>query len=164
MSKQNEAITAVYADEDGNILDAPGMRGMGRTGRMNVLLKPEDLIPLPESADLMLLPDRLAVGQSADGETMPISGLAVAAILPAGYTRLYMPAYERAEDAQRLPLYGYTAVVVYRASSTVRPSTRTRTRSGTRSTTTRRNSRSSSSARRRTCPATASSSRSAAAL
>lgn len=58
MSKQNEAITAVYADEDGNILDAPGMRGMGRTGRMNVLLKPEDLIPLPESADLMLLPGR----------------------------------------------------------------------------------------------------------
>ena len=114
MSKQNEAITAVYADEDGNILDAPGMRGMGRTGRMNVLLKPEDLIPLPESADLMLLPDRLAVGQSTDGETMPISGLAVAAILPAGYTRLYMPAYERAEEAQRLPLYGYTAVVVYR--------------------------------------------------
>ena len=94
MSKQNEAITAVYADEDGNILDAPGMRGMGRTGRMNVLLQAEDLIPLPESADLMLLPDRLAVGQSADGETMPISGFAVAAILPAGYTRLYMPAYE----------------------------------------------------------------------
>ena len=114
MSKQNEAITAVYADEDGNILDAPGMRGMGRTGRENILLKPEDLIPLPESADLMLLPDRLAVGQSADGETMPISGLAVAAILPASYTRLYMPAYERVEEAQRLPLYGYTAVVVYK--------------------------------------------------
>ena len=114
MSKQSEVITAVYADEDGNILDAPGMRGMGRTGRENILLKPEDLIPLPESADLMLLPDRLAVGQSADGETMPISGLAVAAILPTGYTRLYMPAYERAEEAQRLPLYGYTAVVVYK--------------------------------------------------
>ena len=28
MSKQSEVITAVYADEDGNILDAPGMRGM----------------------------------------------------------------------------------------------------------------------------------------
>ena len=51
MSKQSEVITAVYADEDGNILDAPGMRGMGRTGRENILLKPEDLIPLPESAD-----------------------------------------------------------------------------------------------------------------
>lgn len=107
-------ITAVYADEDGNILDAPGMLGMGRIGSENVLLKPDDLIKLPDSADLMLMPDHLAVGQTADGEVMPISGLAVAAILPAGYTRTYLPAYERAEDAARLPLYGYTAVVVYK--------------------------------------------------
>lgn len=107
-------ITAVYADEDGNILDAPGVRGMGRTGRENIELTPDDLIPLPESADLMLLPDHLAVGMGPDGEVMPITGLAVAAILPAGYTRLYMPAYERLAEAERLPLYGYTAVVVYR--------------------------------------------------
>ena len=107
-------ITAVYADEDGNILDAPGMLGMGRIGSENVLLKPDDLIKLPDSADLMLMPDHLAVGQTADGEVMPISGLAVAAILPAGYTRTYLPAYERAEEAARLPLYGYTAVVVYK--------------------------------------------------
>ena len=110
----SDMITAVYADEDGNILDAPGMLGMGRIGSENVLLKPDDLIKLPDSADLMLMPDHLAVGQTADGEVMPISGLAVAAILPAGYTRTYLPAYERAEDATRLPLYGYTAVVVYK--------------------------------------------------
>lgn len=110
----SDMITAVYADEDGNILDAPGMLGMGRIGSENVLLKPDDLIKLPDSADLMLMPDHLAVGQTADGEVMPISGLAVAAILPAGYTRTYLPAYERAEDAARLPLYGYTAVVVYK--------------------------------------------------
>lgn len=110
----SDMITAVYADEDGNILDAPGVRGMGRTGRENIELTPDDLIPLPESADLMLLPDHLAVGMGPDGEVMPITGLAVAAILPAGYTRLYMPAYERLAEAERLPLYGYTAVVVYR--------------------------------------------------
>ena len=110
----SDMITAVYADEDGNILDAPGMLGMGRIGSENVLLKPDDLIKLPDSADLMLMPDHLAVGQTADGEVMPISGLAVAAILPAGYTRTYLPAYERAEEAARLPLYGYTAVVVYK--------------------------------------------------
>ena len=110
----SDVITAVYADEDGNILDAPHFRGMGRTGTQNVALTPADLIPLPESADLMLLPDHLAVGMADSGEVMPITGLAVAAILPAGYTRLFMPAYERAEDAARLPLYGYTAVAVYR--------------------------------------------------
>lgn len=109
----NDFITAVYADEDGNILDASGLEGMGRTGRENVRLTPDDLIPLPESADLMLLPGHQAVGRTPDGEVLPVTGQAVAAILPAGYTRLYLPAYERAADAERLPLYGYTAVVVY---------------------------------------------------
>ncbi len=106
-------ITAVYADEEGNILDAQGIAGMGRIGRQNIDLSPEDLIPLPESADLMLLPGHQAVGRLPDGEVLPISGWAVAAILPAGYTRLCLPAYEREEDAERLALYGYTAVVVY---------------------------------------------------
>ena len=113
MTQADELITAVYADEEGNILDAAGLRGMGRLGRENVPLRPEDLIPLPESADLMLLPQHQAVGQTAEGEVLPMTGLAVAAILPAGYTRLYLPAYVREEGAQRLPLYGYTAVVVY---------------------------------------------------
>ena len=113
MTQADELITAVYADEEGNILDAAGLRGMGRLGNENVPLRPEDLIPLPESADLMLLPQHQAVGQTAEGEVLPMTGLAVAAILPAGYTRLYLPAYVREEGAQRLPLYGYTAVVVY---------------------------------------------------
>jgi pyruvate-formate lyase-activating enzyme len=106
-------ITALYADDNGEIFDAPGFAGMGRSGSENVLLKEEDLIPLPESADLMFLPDRLAMGQK-DGEVLPITGRAVAAILPAGYTRLYMPAYRVEEEAGQLPLYGYTAVVLYK--------------------------------------------------
>lgn len=114
MNRDEEFITAVYADEEGTILDAAGLRGMGRVGSKNIALRPEDLIPLPESADLMLLPDHQAVGQTSAGEILPITGTAVAAILPAGYTRLFLPAYEREEDAERLPLYGYTAVVVYR--------------------------------------------------
>lgn len=107
-------ITALYADENGEIFDVPGFAGMGRIGRETVLLTPQDLIPLPESADLMFLPDRLAIGMSPDGEILPLTGRAVAAILPAGYTRLFLPAYEKAEGAKQLPLYGYTAVVVYK--------------------------------------------------
>ena len=110
----SEQITALYADETGEIYDAPGFAAMGRTGAENVLLTPEDLIPLPESADLMFLPDRLAVGTSPEGDVLPITGRAVAAILPAGYTRIYMPAYEKAEEAEQLALYGYTAVAVYK--------------------------------------------------
>lgn len=107
-------IRALYADEDGNILDAPkGFQALARTGTDIIELSPDDLIPLPESADLMFLPDRLPLAKYGD-EIMPIMGNAVAAILPAGYTRLYMPAFKKEDDAQMLPLYGYTAVVVYK--------------------------------------------------
>lgn len=107
-------ITALYADENGEIFDAPGIGGMGRIGNDLVLLKPEDLIPLPDSADLMFLPDRQAVGQARDGELLPLIGRPVSAILPAGYTRTFLPAFQSMEDASQLPLYGYTAVVVYK--------------------------------------------------
>lgn len=106
-------ITALYADENGEIFDAPGLKGLGRIGDKITELCPEDLIPLPESADLMFLPDRQAMGV-LDGEVMPIEGRAVAAILPAGYTRLYLPAFKKEEKAAQLPLYGYTAVVLYK--------------------------------------------------
>ncbi|MBQ7478570.1 MAG: radical SAM protein [Selenomonadaceae bacterium] len=107
-------ITALYADENGEIFDAPGFAAMGRIGWKNVPLKPEDLIPLPESADLMFLPERLAMGISSEGDVMPITGQAVAALLPAGYTRLFLPACRKEEEAEQLPLYGYTAVALYK--------------------------------------------------
>ena len=51
---KREPIIALYADENGEIFDAPGILAMGREGDELRLLTPEDLIPLPESADLML--------------------------------------------------------------------------------------------------------------
>ena len=107
-------ITAVYADRRGDICEAEGMRGCGRVGSFNVSLRAADLIPLPESADLMFMPDHMAVGQGADGSEERIAGTAVAAILPQGYTRTHLPAFDRMADAAPLPLYGYTAVVSYR--------------------------------------------------
>ena len=59
-------IRALYADEDGNILDAPkGFQALARTGTDIIELSPDDLIPLPESADLMFLPDRLPLAKYA---------------------------------------------------------------------------------------------------
>lgn len=107
-------IIALYADENGEIFDAPGIAAMGREGNDIRLLTPADLIPLPESADLSYLPDRQAVGMTADGEVLPLTGNAVAALLPAGYTRTMLPAFQRDEAASPLPLYGYTAVCVYK--------------------------------------------------
>lgn len=106
-------ITAVYADERGEIFDMPGYDAVGRIGGETMTLQKEDLIPLPESADLMFLPGRLAVGLQ-DGKLMPLQGRAVAAILPAGYTRTHLPAFQKAEGEAPLPLYGYTAVVLYK--------------------------------------------------
>lgn len=106
-------ITALYADENGEIFDAPNVGGVARSGNEIFPLKAEHLIPLPEYADLMYLPERRAMG-ILENEIMPISGRAVAAILPAGYTRLFFPAYEKEDGAEMLPLFGYTAVVLYK--------------------------------------------------
>ncbi|MBR2179347.1 MAG: radical SAM protein [Selenomonadaceae bacterium] len=107
-------ITALYADKNGEIFDAPDIIGVGRIGSDIVKLQPEDLIKLPDSADLMFLPNRRAVGLTKSGELKVIKGQAVSAILPAGYTRTHLPAFECETACQMLPLYGYTAVVLYR--------------------------------------------------
>ena len=112
--RHSDEITAVYADKHGNIRTAEGVRAMGRIGTENVPLTSADIIPLPESADLMFMPEHTSVGQTADGMETRIAGTAVAAILPQGYTRTHLPAFVRADDAAPLPLYGYTAVVSHR--------------------------------------------------
>ncbi|MBQ6005872.1 MAG: radical SAM protein [Selenomonadaceae bacterium] len=106
-------ITALIADERGNIFDVPNVEGVGRVGEKFFKLKPEDLIKLPESADLMFLPKRRAIGFSR-GEFITLQGQAVSAILPQGYTRTHLPAFKKNSRAQILPLYGYTAVVLYK--------------------------------------------------
>lgn len=106
-------IFALIADERGNIFDVPEFEGVGRVGEIFFKLKPENLIKLPESADLMFLPQRQAVGFKR-GEFISLDGLAVSAILPQGYTRTHIPAFKKAPNAKILPLYGYTAVVLYK--------------------------------------------------
>lgn len=110
----NSCITALYADENGNICEADGLQALGRIGEAHVPLATEDLIPLPDSADLMFLPAHYAVGQKGDGSLKILGGMAVAAILPQGYTRTHLPGFYREDGAAPLPLYGYTAVAVYR--------------------------------------------------
>ena len=68
-------ITAVYADRRGNICEAEGVSGMGRIGAQNVMLTAADLIPLPESADLMFMPEHSGVGQDAHGTEVRLAGI-----------------------------------------------------------------------------------------
>ena len=106
---------ALYANKQGEIYDAPGYQPAARIGNHIVPLMPEDLIPLPEGAELMYLPERSAtVFREGKIMTLPGEALAVAAMLPVGYTRTHLPAFERLPAAPVLPLYGYTAVALYR--------------------------------------------------
>ena len=112
--ESNEIVTALYADGDGEIYDAPNVAALAKIGNDIVELTADDLIPLPPNSELMLLPGRLAMGRLPNGEAMPLSGTAVAAMLPVGYTRTHLPAFKKdSDDAAMLPLYGYTAVALY---------------------------------------------------
>lgn len=107
-------LTALYADKKGEIFDAPGIQAVGRVGYDEVKLHLEDMIPMPEGAVLAFLPGRTALGISKD-KIAPIQGkvLAVAVMLPAGYTRTHVPAFLKHVDAPILPLYGYAAAALY---------------------------------------------------
>ncbi|HET7815385.1 MAG TPA: radical SAM protein [Candidatus Baltobacteraceae bacterium] len=67
-----------------------------------------ELIPAPPGAVPMILPGRSPLLRTGSAKRR----FALAAILPAGYTRLLLPAYGRAIDAPALPLFGYTYACV----------------------------------------------------
>jgi pyruvate-formate lyase-activating enzyme len=68
-------------------------------------VRPGELIPMPDGAVVTMLPGRaprLVGGRSAARRT------ALGVLLPAGYTRTLLPAYDARPDAPQLPLFGYT--------------------------------------------------------
>lgn len=103
-------LTSLFADERGEIFDAPGWGALGQSGARVVPCDRTNMIPLPPGSELMYLPGRMAMGIKRNGKVpMGRGRQAVAAILPVGYTRLLLPAYERTAGAPVLPLFGYTA-------------------------------------------------------
>ncbi|WP_425059666.1 hypothetical protein SCACP_02630 [Sporomusa carbonis] len=106
-------FTVLYADKNGAIFDAPGYQAAGRLGAQYTGLKHADMIPLPEGAELMFLPERDAVYMAGGIARKLKNRLAVAAMLPVGYTRTLLPAYECRRHAPQLPLYGYAAAALF---------------------------------------------------
>ncbi|CAG7652899.1 radical SAM protein [Paenibacillus allorhizosphaerae] len=107
-------MNLVYADRSGNVYDHPDFIGLGRNGEMVTDILEEELIPLPEGATLVSLPDTRPIGvHAATGEMRVVPGElnAVGALLPQGFTRLLLPGYAKADKSAVLPLFGYTAVV-----------------------------------------------------
>ncbi|MGG4035142.1 radical SAM protein [Paenibacillus cisolokensis] len=104
----------VYADEKGQVFDSEKWIGLGRSGDMIVELLEDELIPLPEGATLVGLPHTRPIGlnvRTGQMEKLPENMQAVGALLPQGYTRLAIPGYVKTDKTQKLPLFGYTAVV-----------------------------------------------------
>ena len=100
----------VYSTPDGGVGERRGLHAIDFDGRP---LKREDLIPLPPDTTLSMLPNRLAAGADALGKRQTIGaqqGWALAALLPIGYTRTHLPAYEKTPQTEPLPFFGYTAV------------------------------------------------------
>lgn len=101
----------VCADEQGQIFDQPELLMLSRQGKDLAPPKPDDLIPLPPSSDLFLLPGRKALGlDSHTGKIQIIDALAVAGFASPGHTLSGTAAYMTEPDAPRLPLYAYGAV------------------------------------------------------
>jgi pyruvate-formate lyase-activating enzyme len=101
----------VYSTPSGSVGERRDWHALDFTGNP---LQLSQLIPLPEGASLAMLPERLAVGEDSQGERHSLgatSGWALAALLPIGYTRTALPAYEKASaETSPLPFFGYTAV------------------------------------------------------
>lgn len=100
----------IYCTPEGEIREEPRLRALAFG---NQPLESTDLIPLPDGVTLSMMPDRLAVGEKLSGERRVIArsrGWAAAALLPIGYTRTLLPAYEKVPDTEPLPFFGYSAV------------------------------------------------------
>src|SRR5437660_9205574 len=100
----------IYCTSQGEIREEPRLQALAFG---NQPVEADDLIPLPAGATLAMMPDRLAVGQKRNGEQQVIlqsRGWAAAALLPIGYTRTLLPAYQKVPGTEPLPFFGYSAV------------------------------------------------------
>ncbi|HEX6506842.1 MAG TPA: radical SAM protein, partial [Chloroflexota bacterium] len=101
----------VYATDDGQLHEDPSLLALGASAFRSLPLG--RMVPLPDGATVSLLPNSQALGMTQGGRTTihPDPGArAVAALLPTGFTRLLVPAYEKVPGTGHMPLFGYTAV------------------------------------------------------
>jgi pyruvate-formate lyase-activating enzyme len=101
----------LYATADGRLRVHRSLQAVARSGWE--IGAADRLIPIPAGTTLMHLPGRIPLGRSATGQVRPVDdpgSLAVAAVLPPGYLRTWLPAYLDEREPPVLPLFGYAAV------------------------------------------------------
>lgn len=115
----------VFADEKGRVYDHPGLEAAGMRGGRFSRLDVRNLVKLPSSSELFLLPDRSPVGFDREtGEFLEIGAdpyskegrpaFAVAAFIPPGYSLTHNTAYRERAGASMLPLFAYAACVFWK--------------------------------------------------
>lgn len=92
-----------YCDAKSRIYFDPDIEPFADGGVVR-LAQPDELIPAPEGVVEMVLPGRRPLTTLGPASNR----FALAAILPAGYTRLLVPAFVKDRKAPDLPLFGYT--------------------------------------------------------
>lgn len=102
----------VYADEEGNGYINEDYFGLGLLGANFVEPGDDEVIPLPEGASLTMIPNRTPVVINDEDQFVlyPEEGWVMGALLPQGYTRTLLPAFVNSNNAEGLPLFGYSAV------------------------------------------------------
>jgi pyruvate-formate lyase-activating enzyme len=111
----------VLSDASGKVFSHPYLKMAGRSGNSFALPDRAELVPLPRGSQLFTLPGRSPIGwdeenqrfTSADrvksnGEAVDCA--AVAAFLPPGYVRTWLPAARRRPEGPILPLWAYSSV------------------------------------------------------
>lgn len=111
----------VLADPEGKVFDHPSLKMAGRSGDRVVLPHPTELVPLPDGSQLFTMPGRIPVGWDLErGSSVTlekygkngkeVNCTAVAAFLPPGYVRTFIPATQLRYKAPTLPLWAYSSV------------------------------------------------------
>ena len=96
-------IGLAYCDKAGRIFYDENAEPLADGGIVRAVAL-EELVPAPAGTVQMVLPERhprVTKGVERRRQTLAV-------MLPAGYTRLLLPAYERDASALALPLFGYT--------------------------------------------------------
>lgn len=104
--KSVRSTALAYTDRAGRIYFDERSTPLADGGLVRAVERGE-LIPAPNGTVPTMLPGRtpLVSGESGGWDT---ERTALSALLPAGYTRLLLPAYAERDGAPALPLFGYT--------------------------------------------------------
>jgi pyruvate-formate lyase-activating enzyme len=100
-------VGLAYCDKRGRLYFDEGVEPLADGGVIRAP-RADELVPAPDGTVPMMLPGR----RPLTARRVERRRIAVSAALPAGYTRLLLPAYVREADAPPLPLFGYTFACV----------------------------------------------------